>query len=140
MAPSGRPSRGTDAGTVQSQRVRSTPANGNVARARAAADSDRRNALAATSTASAAAGAARAGRATNASPAAPAAASRIAAVRVSCCGRFSPKTDPPSGARRAASREVMPAGKGAAGTTPANAPSQKPLDDLFSLIRDSQLL
>jgi hypothetical protein len=26
----------------------------------------------------------------------------------------------------------MPAGKGAAGTTPANAPSQKPLDDLFS--------
>ena len=51
ISPSGRPFRGTEAGTVQCQRVRSAPANGNDARLRPAADGEARKARAAASTA-----------------------------------------------------------------------------------------
>src|SRR5688572_30486736 len=83
MAPRGSPFLGTEDGTVQCQRVRSAPANGNVARPRSAADRDSRNVRAAASTAAASDPAPRAGRAPSAIPAAPTAATRSAAGRVS---------------------------------------------------------
>ena len=99
IAPSGRPFRGTDAGTVQCQRLRSAPANGNDARLRSAGDRDARKARAAVSTAAVSVGAARAGGTPSASPAAPAPANRRTAVRVSRGSRWSSFTsEPPFGA------------------------------------------
>ena len=89
ISPRGRPFLGTEVGTVQCQRVRSAPENGNDARSRPSGDNDARNARAAASTDAASDGAARAGRTPSARPATPVAASRSATDRVSLGSRLS---------------------------------------------------